>query len=78
MASIKTQRGELRYTPKSLYVGIKQIDKVKALENLKLLDFLLKSNGMTWGPILGTLLGIVRDNDFITWDEDIDLYILKE
>ena len=31
-----------------------------------------------WGVVFGSLLGIVRDNDFIEWDEDTDLYILDE
>ena len=66
------------YKNKILYLGIKQIDKVQALENLKLLATILNEKKIHWGPVFGSLLGIIRENDFITWDEDIDLYILKE
>ena len=78
MSIIKTSKGNFKYKNKILYLGIKQIDKVQALENLKLLATVLNEKKIHWGPVFGSLLGIIRENDFITWDEDIDLYILQE
>lgn len=78
MARKHTSRGWFHYKRKFLYLGIKQIDKDISLRNLK--DFLdiMQEAGIDATVGFGSLLGIVRDNDFITWDEDIDLCILKE
>lgn len=78
MAKIQTSKGDFYYSPKTLYLGIKQIDREVAFENLKILMSVLSKKGIGAGPFLGTLLGIVRENNFIEWDEDIDLFILKE
>ena len=78
MKSIMTPRGRFHYKPVYLYVGRKIIDREVAFENLKDLVPLLDGKGLRFGPFLGTLLGIVRENDFIAWDEDIDLYVLEE
>lgn len=78
MAKIQTSRGPLNYNFKILYPGIKRIDKEKAFDNLKLLTDYLKTTNLHWGPAIGTLLGIVREHDFIDWDEDIDLWIFEE
>ena len=78
MAKKRTSKGYFHYKRKFLYLGIKRIDKEISFLNLR--DFLsiLEKAGIKTGPVFGSLLGIVRDNDFISWDEDIDLYILKE
>lgn len=78
MASIKTPRGRFHYTSMNLYLGIKQIDRIKAFDNLKILIRVLTDAGVSVSPAFGTLLGIIRENNFIEWDEDIDLFILKE
>lgn len=78
MARITTSKGVLTYRPRIIYPGINQIDKHIAFENLKVVAEIMNQSGLKWGPVLGTLLGIVRDNDFITWDEDIDLYVMEE
>ena len=78
MASIKTPKGRFRYKPKNLYLGIKQIDRDIAFENLRVLLEVLKKSDVLISPALGTLLGIIRENNFIEWDEDIDLFVLKE
>ncbi len=78
MAKIKTRLGDIHFTQKYLYLGIKQIDRDVALLNLKEVCKILNTRNIHWGPIFGTLLGIVREKNFIEWDEDIDLYILEE
>lgn len=78
MSHIKTPKGRFYYNKKTLYLGIKQIDKVQSLENLKLVAEIMYKNNLSWGPAFGSLLGMVREHDFIEWDEDIDIYILEE
>lgn len=78
MASIRTSRGIFHYKPKHLYLGIKQMDRDVAFENLKIVWKVLNGLKIHVTPAQGTLLGIIRDNNFIEWDEDIDLFILKE
>lgn len=78
MASIKTPRGIFHYKPQSLYVGIKQIDRGIAFENLRIIVKVLNKANVHVSPAYGTLLGIIRENNFIEWDEDIDLFVLKE
>ena len=75
---IQTPIGRFAYQKQFLFVGIKRIDREVAFENLKEIISILNRLGITTGPIFGTLLGIIRENNFIEWDEDIDMYILKE
>lgn len=78
MAYINTSRGKLEYKERIVFCGIKQIDKDISFENLKCVNDVLLRNGVRYGLMYGTLLGAVREHDFITWDEDIDLFVLSE
>ncbi len=78
MATLKTRRGTYHYKPVTLYLGINQINKEIAFQNLKDLAAILKKHDIPLIPCFGTLLGIIRDNDFIDWDEDIDLMVKSE
>ncbi|MBO1926352.1 hypothetical protein J3998_02075 [Thiomicrorhabdus sp. 6S2-11] len=78
MEKIKTSSGGYEYEPTALYYGRKIIDKSIASENLLLLKSVLDKDGVFFGLIYGTLLGAYRDNDFISHDEDADIYILDE
>lgn len=75
---IKTSQGMYVYKFKPLYPGIKPIDKEIAKENLFLLRDLCYSHQVYFLLFFGTLLGAVREKDFIAHDEDIDLALLKE
>jgi lipopolysaccharide cholinephosphotransferase len=76
--TIETSGGKFNFQPQPLYYGRKVIDKVNALENLLSLKDVFDRSGISFGLIYGTLLGAVRDGDFIDWDEDIDIFILDE
>ena len=73
MPSIKTPKGTYRYKLVPIYPGWKLIDKEKAFENLCLFKEIADRNGFGFFLAYGTLLGAIREKDFISHDEDIDL-----
>lgn len=74
---INTPQGKYYYRFVPIYVGMKTIDKAKARENLLLLKGILDKHRLSFCLAFGTLLGAVREKDFITHDEDIDLMMMK-
>jgi hypothetical protein len=54
-------------------------DKLQLAKELKEIELYLKSElELDVYPVYGTLLGMIRDNDFIGWDTDIDLAYLSK
>lgn len=78
MARIKTSKGFLEYRSHLLYFGGIVMDKEKMTENLQILSVYLDKIDINWGPAFGTLIGVVRNDDFQPWKPVFDLYILKE
>lgn len=78
MAIIKTSKGFLEYESHLLHFGGKVINKEVMLENLKVLSLYLDKIDINWGPAFGTLIGIIRNDDFQPWKPIFDIYILRE
>lgn len=78
MTKIKTSKGFLEYSRHLLYFGDKVINKAKMTDNLQILSVYLDKININWGPAFGTLIGIVRNDDFQPWKPVFDIYILKE
>ena len=75
---LKTSKGFLEYKSHLLYFGNKVINKDVMLENLQILALYLDKIDINWGPAFGTLIGVVRNEDFQPWKPVFDIYILKE
>jgi len=78
VAHIKTSKGFLEYESHLLYFGDKVMNKETMLDNLHVLSLYLDKIDINWGPAFGTLIGIVRNDDFQPWKPVFDIYILKE
>lgn len=78
MAKVKTPNGFFHYIRKNLYLGKKQINREIAISNLNEFVNVFYVANIKVMPIFGTLLGIIRDDNLIAWDEDIDMCILKD
>lgn len=78
MAHIQTSKGFLEYSRHILDFGDKVINKEVMLDNLRILSVYLDKIDINWGPAFGTLIGIVRNDDFQPWKPVFDIYILKE
>lgn len=78
MQEINTSVGVFRFKEIPLYTGRKYIEKDISLRNLLLFRELMESEGISFSLAFGTLLGAIREKDFISHDEDIDLIILDE
>ena len=76
--TISTPKGKYKYKFIPIYEGVKKIDKQIANENLILLKEVCDKHHLTFLLYFGTLLGAVREHDFITHDEDIDLIMDKK
>ena len=78
MTRIKTSKGYLEYKNHLLNFGSKVLNPEKMLENLHILSLYLAKIDINWGPAFGTLIGIVRNDEFQPWKPVFDIYILKE
>ncbi len=56
----------------------KKINREIAKENLEILHSVLEQTTIKYGLIFGTLLGAIREQNFIAHDEDVDIYVLNE
>ena len=52
--------------------------KKKLAETLKVFDEFCNSNGLNYFASCGTAIGAVRHKGFIPWDDDIDVYMLRD
>lgn len=78
MARIKTSKRYLEYDRHLLDFGNKTLKPRPMLENLQILSLYLDKIDINWGPAFGTLIGVVRNEDFQPWKPVFDIYILKE
>ena len=78
MAHIKTSKGYLEYKSHFLNFGNKVLKPEPMLENIRILALYMDKIDINWGPAFGTLIGIVRNEDFQPWKPVFDIYILKE
>lgn len=74
---IITSNGKYTYTFVPIFEGAKRIDKHQAKENLFLFQDIMDKYHLKFLLAFGTLLGAVREHDFINHDEDIDLIMMK-
>lgn len=68
----------IKFKSEPLYLGRKKIDKEISKMNLEILSDFLNSVEIPFILGYGTLLGAIREKDFITHDEDIDICLLKQ
>ena len=52
--------------------------QLRQFEMLKCLDAICRKNNISYWIDFGTLLGAVRHQDFIPWDDDVDISVLEE
>lgn len=76
---IDTKYGPYFFEPRVFKRGsVVKIDRVASKENLLIFRDIMLTEGVSFGLIYGTLLGAVRENNFIEHDEDTDLFMLME
>lgn len=78
MRYLRTSKGNLEYVNHYLYFGNKKIVPSRMMEDLRILSTYLDKIDICWGPAFGTLIGVVRNEGFVSWLPNFDIFILKE
>ena len=64
---------------KKYFYQFSEIEKIKLVKEMKDIEVFFKDElELDVYPIYGTLLGMVRDDDFIGWDTDVDMAYLSK
>lgn len=58
-------------------IGLEEL-KVLQLDVLQAIHDFCQANGITYSLACGTALGAVRHHGYIPWDDDIDIYLLRD
>lgn len=66
------------YTEERLFHGRGKMNLDIAKENLNIFYNIIEQTDIRYGLFWGTLLGAIRENNFISHDEDTDVYVLGE
>jgi len=66
------------YEEVELFHGRKIMDPKISLENLRIFNNIMEKSQVLYGLFFGSLLGAIREKNFIEHDEDIDIYLLNE
>jgi phosphorylcholine metabolism protein LicD len=77
-AKINTSKGPYTYEVVHFTLGEKRINREIAKNNLLEFRSCFENVGITFGLIYGTLLGAIREKNFIEHDEDVDVFVLDE
>jgi hypothetical protein len=76
---IQTSKGDILFEPTREFFDVeKKINKKVSRENLLILRNVLIKTQIRWSLLFGTLLGAVREGDFIEWDIDTDIFVFDE
>lgn len=75
MIEIKINNKLYRYEEEELSIDRIPLDRKIAFENLSFLTSLFNKEEMNYFIFYGTLLGIIRENDFIEYDTDTDIVL---
>ena len=78
LQQIETKHGTYEFEVKTFVLGTKIIDMDISKVNLLLMKKCFEKHDLDFGLIYGTLLGAVREKNFIAHDEDTDVFILAE
>jgi len=78
MQIIETSNGDYRFKKLTFSHGGKVIDRHISKQNLLEFKKVMDKTNMKFLLAYGTLLGAIRENDFIAHDEDVDVIILDE
>lgn len=78
MRSIETNKGTYEFKELVFELGVKKIDMEISKQNLLTVKKCFDQYNLTFGLLYGTLLGAIRENNFIEHDEDTDTFILEE
>lgn len=78
MSFLKTTMGMLPYKQCRFNISAASIDNEKMTCCLRLLYVHLNKIGINWGPAFSTLIGIVRNDGYLPWANNICIYVLKE
>ena len=78
MNFIKTTMGLLPYKQRCFNINEAHLDDEVMTSCFRILYTHFNKLGINWGPAFSSLIGIVRNDGYLSWANNLCIYILKE